>query len=173
MVRCLRGLVLVAGLLSFVACESPTSSSSSTYDMDLTFTPSPATADASSGKSYTIKNASKPDETYAYSWVTTFTVTLKNSGTTGATISGLTIGVQQASGGIIMTSTTGDSEHYDYSSSPDSNRVEANGGTTNTTLTVWYTLPNGGKEAIITVNCSFKDDDDVTYSASDTVRVTP
>jgi hypothetical protein len=166
-----RGVLLVIGLISMVACQSPTTSTSG--DVNLTFSPSPASPHQSSGRTYTIKYTSKPDETYSYAWVAEFAATLTNTSDTGVTITGVSITVQQASGGIAVSSTTGESEHYDYSTAPDSNRVEGNGGTANSAITVWYTLPNGGAESLITVSYSFMDDDDVTFSVSETIRVVP
>ena len=109
MLRWVSHGVLVAAALSVAACQSPTSASSNST-MTMTFSPDPVTATPSSGVSYTIKNANKPDETHDYQYATTFAVTLKNTDTVGVTISSLIIKVQQASGGIVVVQTTGDTE---------------------------------------------------------------
>jgi len=164
---------LVAAALSVAACQSPTSASSNST-MTMTFSPDPVTATPSSGVSYTIKNANKPDETHDYQYATTFAVTLKNTDTVGVTISSLIIKVQQASGGIVVVPTTGDTEYYTFTSSPNSNRVEANNGTETSQFNVWYSLPNQGQEAIITVSYTVtKDDNSGSFSSQGSLHVVP
>ena len=173
MLRWISRVVLAAGALSLAACQSPTTASSSS-SVTMTFSPDPVSASPSSGVSYTIKNANKPDETHEYQYMTTFAATLKNADKTGMTISALSISVQQASGGIVVVSTTGDAEHYTFSSTPDSNKVAANGGTETSQFTVWYSLPSQGHEALITINYSLSmDDDSGSFASSGSVHVAP
>jgi hypothetical protein len=173
MLRYARGMMLILGLAAVAACQSPTTADNTGSDVTLSFTPDPAAATPSTDKTYVVKNPSKPDEIVPYSWVASFTVNMKNTSKTGATVKAMTANVQQASGGIVQVPTTGDTEHFENTFAADTNTVGANGGTANVAFTVWYRLPNGGKEAIITVSCSFLGDDGVSYSKSASVRVLP
>ena len=80
--------------------------------------------------------------------------------------------VQQASGGIVITPSGGEVEHYQFNSSASGNQLSANGSAT-VGFEVWYDLPNKGREALVTVSLAFKDDDANTYSDSVDVRVSP
>jgi hypothetical protein len=173
MLRWVSRAILAAGALSLVACQSPTTASS-TGSVTMTFSPDPVSANPSSGKTFTIKNSNKPDETREYQYVTSFAVKLTNTNKTGATVSAVTIKVQQASGGIVVVPTTGDIEYYTFDSSPDSNKVAANGGSETTQFTVWYSLPSQGREALITINYSLAaDDSSGSFGSTGSVRVVP
>jgi len=173
MLRWVNRAVLAAGALSLVACQSPTTASS-TDTVTMTFSPDPVSANPSSGRFYTIKNANKPDQVIELQYATSFAVTLKNTSKVGATIAALTVKVQQASGGIVVVPTTGDVEYFDYDPASESNKVPANDGTETTQFTVYYTLPNKGKEAIVTISCSLTaDDSSGSFSSQGTVRVLP
>jgi hypothetical protein len=172
MLRYARGMILILGLLAVVGCQSPTTADSS-GDVTMTFDPSPTTPGGPDGRTFLIRNANKPDQTVPYDHVANFTITLKNSAKKAATIMACTIVVQQATGGIVVTPTTGDSEHYDFTQAPTSNVVAANGGAVTSAFQIWYWLPNGGAEAIVTVNYSFRDEDDITFSKSASVRIVP
>ena len=142
-------------------------------DIELTASPSPTTATVSSGRTYTITYDTKPNETYEYEFKTSFTVTLKNTTKVGVKISSMSVTVNQASGGIIVTPTSGETAHYDYTTQVSSNRVEGNGGTATVALEVWYTVPSHAREALLTASFSFLNDDDETLSDSITVQVSP
>ena len=173
MLRLMKAMILVVvGMLSLVACQSPTSTTGS-EEIEVTASPNPTTAVQSTGKTYTVTYDTKPNETFEYEWKTSFTVTLKNTSKVGAKISSMSITVNPASGGIIITPTTGEVSHYDYAVSASANRVEGNNGTATIAFDVWYTVAGHGKEALATVGFSFLNDDSVTMSASESVRVSP
>ena len=174
MSRSTRSLFLVLAMASALvgaACQNPTSTSSSDT-ITLTASPEPTNATTSAGKSYTIKYDTKADETYAYEYKATVTITLKNSSKVGAKISSMTLKVDPASNGIVVSSTNGESAHYEYSSTATSNRVEGSGSTT-ITYDVWYTVPTHSREAMITISYSFLNDDDASFTGSVTARVNP
>jgi hypothetical protein len=171
MLRLMKAMIVVVGLLSLVACQSPTSTTQT--DIEVTASPNPTTAVQSTGKTYTITYDTKPNETFEYEYRTSFTVTLKNSSKVGSKISSINLTVNPASGGIIVTPTTGETAHYDYLTSASANRVEGNNATATIGFDVWYTVPGHGREALVTVGFSFLNDDDVTLSSSVSVRVAP
>lgn len=80
--------------------------------------------------------------------------------------------MQQATGGIVITPSGGDQIYYKFNSSAVTNHINAK-GSADVGFDVWYRLPNGGKEALVTVGMSFKDKDDNTYSDTVQVKVAP
>lgn len=143
--------------LGLNACsELPTAATSAV--VTLTASPSPSTAVTSS-------NA-------AYAWGTAFTVTVAETGGVGVTVGAVTIKVQQASGGIVIVPTSDVVEVYRLLDLKTSgNRVEAK-TTAGIGFDVAYTLPNGGREALVTVSVSLTDDNGNTATQSVQVRVT-
>ena len=65
-----------------------------------------------------------------------------------------------------------DRERYEFESRADMDRIEP-GGRTSRTFDVWYTLPAGGREALIAVTLNFKDDDGIAINPVHQVRVQP
>jgi hypothetical protein len=88
----------------------------------------------------------------------------------GRDIKSMAVKVQQASGGIVITPTGSDIEHYDYLSHASGSRLEAK-GKASVTFDVWYDLPNKGREALVTVAFSFTDDNDSSFSETTSVQV--
>jgi hypothetical protein len=165
-VRALMPLVL-AGAIS--SCSAPTEPTQ--LSVDLTSTPGTATAVASKGVFYTIKgDDTHPDQTIEYPWKASFTVSLQETGGLAVDITAVNVKVQQASGGIVITPTTGTVERYQFNSSASGNRLAAK-GSASVGFEVWYDLPNQGREALVTVGFSFRDDDSSTYSDTLDVRV--
>jgi len=165
-----RSAVLVLATV-LAACDAPTGPSE--LDVELTASPDPSVALRSSGVFYTIEGGSdEPDETREYPWRTSFVVNLKEKGGLGVSITTVNVNVKQASGGIVITPTGGEVEHYQFNSSASGNRLPAN-GSASVGFEVWYDLPNRGAEALVTVGFSFRDDDDYTHTDSIEVRVVP
>jgi hypothetical protein len=170
----MKRVIAIAGvLLSTVwlaACGTSTTTSAAA-----TFSVVPATATAvasTSGKTFTILgDSTHVDRVIAYPWQTSFTVTITETAGVGRKITGVSIKVQQASGGVIMVPTGTDLEHYDYLSQVSNNYIAAKGTGTVTFNPVWYWLPNGGREAVVTMTFSFLDDNDSSFSESTTVNV--
>jgi hypothetical protein len=162
-------LALTASVLG--ACDAPTEPTK--LEVTLSASPSPATATASSGVSYKVEgDDNEPDRLVAYPWKSAFVVTIQETGGLAVDITAVNVKVQQASGGIVITPTSGEVEHYQFNSSASNNHLGAN-GQTSVGFEVWYDLPNGGREALVTVGFSFQDDDDNTYSDQIQVRVAP
>jgi hypothetical protein len=91
-------------------------------------------------------------------------------------ITSINLTVQQATGGIVVTPSGGDSVCYKFNSSAVTNHINAN-GSADVGFDVWYDLPSQGKEALVTVSFTFtytdEDDDEYTYSDTATVKVAP
>ncbi len=166
----LRDTLLLVAAVTFCACDSPTTST--TLDVDYTPSPDPAVATVSHGVSYTITNADDSTTTVAYPWVTSFTVEMKEQGGMDLDISAVNLTVQQASGGIVITPSGGDSVHYKFTTAASGNHLAA-GGTAAMGFTVWYDNPNDQREALVTVTLGFQDEDDYSYSDSFSVKVAP
>jgi hypothetical protein len=165
------GAALLLAAASWLgACSSPTSSTE--LSVDLTSTPDPASASASTGVSYQVTNADSTYSTYEYDYRTSFTVKVQETGGTALDITAIDLKVQQATGGIVITPSGGDQIYYKFNSSAVTNRINAK-GSADVGFDAWYDLPNGGREALITVGFSFKDDDDRTYSDTLQVKVAP
>jgi hypothetical protein len=157
----LLSAVCVAGC----GTTAPTSTAST-----FTVVPATATAEAASGRTYTILgDSTHADRVIEYPWKTSFTVSITETAGVGRSISAVSVKVQQASGGIVITPTS-DIEHYDYTSHASGNRIEAKGSGT-VGFDVWYDLPNKGREALVTVTFSFLDDNSSSFSESTSVKV--
>jgi hypothetical protein len=170
MVRRLRNSLPLAVLLLLSGCGSDTvtqsstgastdSGSGSTTPSSLvtaTVNPSPAVAIVSSDASY--------------SWGTTFTVTLTESKGVGVRIQSLKADLQQAAGGIVITPPTGFDESFRFAVNSPSNRVEANSSIA-IGFAFFYTLPNGGKEALVTVTFTVVDDNGSSGTVTAEVKV--
>jgi len=164
-------VILSLSVLWLPGCDKTTSTTSSAA----TFSAVPATATAvasTSGKTFTVLgDSTHPDRIIAYPWQTSFTVNITETVGIGRKITGVSIKVQQASGGVIMMPTGTDIEHYDYLSQVANNYIAGKGTGTVTFNPVWYWLPNGGREAVVTTTFSFLDDNNSSFSESTTVNV--
>jgi hypothetical protein len=165
--------LLAAALLG--GCSSPTSSSP-TFDVTLTANPTPANATGPTGVQYKVTNADSTVSYYEYDWRTTFTVTIKENAGMALDITQLNATVQQATGGIVIPPSGGEQIYYKFTSSAAINHINAN-GTADVGFDVFYDLPNGGREALITVSFTFKytdsDSNEYTYSKTLDVKVAP
>ncbi len=161
-------VLLASGL---TGCDAPTESTS--LEVTLTASPDPAQPQASTGVTYKIVSTDDdPDEIRTYPWKTSFVVNIQETGGLAVDITAVTLKVQQASGGIVITPSGGEVEYYQFNSSASGNRVGAN-GSASVGFEVWYDLPNKGREALVTVSLGFQDDDDRQYSDSVGVKVAP
>ena len=182
------GIGLLAAGVVMAGCQNPTSSSSSvSVDdyVDSSYTPNPATAVvATDGKSYrVVRGNNQPDDVYTYQFITSFGVTVTINGRADDSdidlafpikLTAVTVVVHQASGGIVSAPTGGETEHYDFviTSSTGSTFSAVNTSQT-TNLTVWYTLPNALREALVAVSFAFQDNDGVSFTKTVDVQVAP
>jgi hypothetical protein len=169
--RALGAAILFLGALALGGCDAPTAPT--TLDVTLTSTPDPAVATVSTDVTYTIKgDDTHPDEVRAYPWRTSFVVNIQETGGLAVDITSVNLAVQQAAGGIVIAPSGGSVERYQFNSSASGNHVNAKGSAT-VGFEVWYELPNKGREALITVNLTFKDEDGGVYQDSIGVKVAP
>lgn len=185
--RVLRA-ALITALVPLAACQSPTSASD-TLDVDdfvdATVVPARANAAAAAdGKTYrVVRGNNQPDDVLPYDWFTSFDITLAvNSNATDdsvdlefpVTITAASGKVQQASGGIVTPPTGGDVEHYESVIAASSgSTIGAVNGAVTLTFQVWYDLPSLKKEALITQQVSFKDNNGVTFTKNIDIIVNP
>jgi hypothetical protein len=188
MVRSARALLLLSGLCCVAGCQSP-SSASSTLNVDnfvdAVITPNPASAvQSTDGRTYrVVRGNNQPDDVLPYRYVTTFTVTITLN--SNATSSGVNLSfpvtvlsasgkVEQASGGIVTPPTGGDVEHYDsVILASSASTVAGVGGGVTMNFEVWYSLPSGKREALVTETISMKDNNGTTFAKAVPVRVAP
>jgi hypothetical protein len=179
--------LLLTGLaaVSLSGCQKADSTDSSLKVDDFvvsTSNPATATADGpGTGKTYrVVRGNNQPDEILEYQYHTTFstTTTINNHATDDSvklsfpvTLSSATIKVQQASGGVVNPPTGGDVEHFDYVTSASGNTIGAVNGAVTITYEVWYTLPSGRKEALVTETLNFTDDSSTPKTFTKTVNV--
>jgi hypothetical protein len=189
MLRPARVFLLLMALVPAVGCQSPTSATSTTNIdtfVDASISPNPANAAVSTGKTYrVVRGNNQPDEVIPYQWVTTFSVTVSlNSTATSSdvdltfpvTVTSVTGKVEQASGGIVTPPTGGEVEHYEsIILSSSASQVSAVGAGIQIVFQVWYALPSGNREALITETIAMKDSHDTakTFSKAVQIRIAP
>jgi hypothetical protein len=115
--------------------------------ISLAISPNPITAEPSANADYT--------------WTATFILTLTESAGTGATIDTVTAILSEGTDG------SGGSENVltDWRVDSTTNRIEGN-SSRSITFTVDYTLPGGGREALVDVEVDVTDDNGVELSGS-------
>jgi hypothetical protein len=185
MMRMVRIAFTITPLLAFAACQTPTSADSTLNVDDFvtsTTTPSTATAVASTGRTYrVVRGNNQPDDILTYQYTTTFSITTTiNSNanddsvslTFPVTITSASGKVEQAAGGIVTPPTGGEVEHYESVLLASSgSTISGVGGGVTMTFQVWYSLPNGTKEARITESISMKDSNSSPKTFAKTVYV--
>ncbi len=173
MSRTMAALMLLLAVSFFAGCDDKTTSTDSTSTpATFTFSPNPAVATQNpDDKSYVIKgDSSHADQTIKYPWKTTLTLTMAETGGVGRDITAMQVKVEQASGGIVITPTGSDIEHYEFLPHASGSRLPAK-GSTSIGFDVWFDLPNKGREALITVTFSFSDDNKAAFTESAKVNV--
>ena len=178
-----RALPLIA-VLGLCACQSPTDPDETPDIIEVTVSPDPATAAGPTGKTYKVEgDDNEPDQILEYPWKATFTVAVRltedaNDSDVGLDmpldITAATVKVQQASGGIVTPPTGSEVEKYEFViAQASSNRFTAANSTINMTFDVWYALPNGRREALVTVDLGFADSGSYRFTESVAVKVAP
>ena len=107
-----------------------------------------------------------PSPNADYQWLAPFTVALSESGGVAATIQAVQATLSEASGGIIVIGAEDEEVQVSFTSS--TNSLPANGAVT-LTFNIYYTLPGGGREAVIDLVVQVLDDNG--YTVQDTLRV--
>lgn len=170
MLRTPYNAFVLTAALSFVGCnEAPTDPTSMvSFLVEVSSAPDPAIAVTSTGVTY-----SEGDQVLEYQFMTTFDVIMSLAADqVGVTISRAGLNLQQAMGGIVDTPVTGEIERFRFDARAAGNRIEP-GGEATLSFDVWYTVPNGGREALVTVTLNFVNDNGSPLSQSHEVLVAP
>jgi hypothetical protein len=188
MFRTVAGVAALAMLVTLTGCQKADEQTTTDVDdfVDSSVSPNPAVASESTdGKTYrVVRGNNQPDDIIAYKWKThiTTTVTINShaTDTDGAdlefpvTLNQATAKVQQASGGVVNPPTGDDTEHYESTiTSASANTFESVNTSIATGFDIWYSLPNGNREALITVTLAFSDNNGKTFSKVVKVNVAP
>ncbi len=145
------------------ACGNPSPSSPT----DTTPTPPAATVTVTANPDTVTASASADP---AYTWSGSFVATISNTNTSPLTIRSIAADLQQSTGGIVIVPIEGTDELYRFDVRAPGNRIDLS-GTLDIPFTFYYTLPNGGREAIITVAFAVTTDAGGTGTVTTTVNL--
>jgi len=106
----------------------------------------------------------------AYAWKGSFVVTITNTNASPLTVRSIAANLEQSTGGIVITPIEGTDESYRFDVRAPGNRIDLN-GSLDIPFTFYYTLPNGGREAIITVSFAASTDAGGAGTVSTTVNL--
>lgn len=155
-------------ILLLNGCGNSSTSPSSTASPSPT--PSPVTATVSGVTASGDTAVASPSPDGSYQWSTTFTVTLTETSGVAATVRSLSAALQQAAGGIVITPPSGLSEQYRFNVRAGTNALQGN-GTLPIDFDFFYTLPNGGRQALVTVAFNLVDANGVQIQVTAQVKV--
>ena len=183
-------IVLVGAIagLSAAACQNP-NEPSDTIDyseaLEITVDPDPIVADgATGGKLYrVVRGNNQPDEMLPYDWHAVFSSTLLLNSNANSEdldldfpvrITGATLAVKQATGGIITPPSGSETEKFEYVPlTASSNQFGAINSPITLTFEVWYDLPSLRKECVVTLTYAFVDNDGTSFQRIVDFRVAP
>ncbi len=158
--------VAVAAAFGLVSCtEDSSSTTDDTVTADVTMTVAPDPAAALPSTDHTDADADGVED---YAWMGTVTATFTEAKGVGVTINSVTVGLQESSGGIALGG--GGTAKVKTTLNATTNYIAGN-GTTSVPLTVYYRLPNGGREALLTVTAALTDDNTHTGTFNKTVTI--
>ena len=140
--------LLAAALLG--GCSSPTESNSVDFDVTLTASADPASRDSVDGRPVQGDERGRHRLLLQLRLQDVFQRDGQDNAGMALDITAMNLTVQQATGGIVITPSGGDQVYFKFNSSAVTNHVNKN-GSADVGFDVWYDLPNGGKEALITV----------------------
>ena len=167
-------IVLLAAGVSLAACqETPLAPTDVTPRHDpvvISLAPEPLYAVASSGVNF-VENG----EVREYAYRTSFDLILRahSDNEIGVMLTSDSVVLQQLESVPVEGPGGGvDRETYRFEARSGEDRIEANEETSRV-FDVWYTLPNGGREALIAVSLDFVDDNGTPFSQVHQVAVEP
>ena len=182
----LSALLITA--LSIAGCQNPTEPGDNidySEALDISVNPDPIEADSSTGgKTYrVVRGNNQPDEILPYDWHAVFssTLTLNNNATDEdldldfpVRISGATLTVKQATGGIITPPSGTDKESFEYVPlAASGNQLAGVGSAVTMTFEIWYDLPSLRKESVVTLSYALVDTDGAGFQRTVDFRVAP
>ncbi|RPI51625.1 MAG: hypothetical protein EHM55_18475 [Acidobacteria bacterium] len=179
---------VVAAVLALPACQNP-NDPSDTVDyseaLEITVAPDPIEADTSTGgKTYrVVRGNNQPDELLPYDWHAVFSSTLVLNDKASnedldldfpLRITGATLTVKQATGGIITPPGGTEKEAFEYVPlAASGNQFPGIASPITLSFEVWYDLPSLRKESVVTLSYSFVDNDGTSFSRSVDFKVAP
>jgi hypothetical protein len=181
MFRRVKGTLLIVAASLMCACQSPTDPTDLDYmDIDA---PTTVSSTGPSGRTYIIPATdNEPRQVIEYPYVARVTVTLRITEDAAnedgsldfpVEVTNSTATVQPASGGIVVPPPTGTQVYSEIVPFASGNTFNAVGDTVTITYDVFYHLPAGGKEALISFSFTMVDDDDNSFGETVQVRVSP
>lgn len=119
----------------------------------------PETGESTTVSTEVIPNpaSAAPATAPAYAWTTSFRVRLVESAGTGASVVSVAAQLEQTESGVVVEPPEGEVEDYRFDLRPGSNRLEGN-GSLELPMVFEYVLPNGGREALVTLVVTLFDD---------------
>jgi len=183
-------IVLVSAIVgvSAAACQNP-NEPSDTIDyseaLEITVDPDPIVADgATGGKLYrVVRGNNQPDEMLPYDWHAVFSSTLMLNSNANSEdldldfpvrITGATLVVKQATGGIITPPSGSETEKFEYVPlAASGNQFAAINSPISLTFEVWYDLPSLRKESVMTLTYGFVDNDGTSFQRVVDFKVAP
>ena len=177
---------IAVGALMSAGCQRPTEASETISVDDFVDASAPSSINANAatdGRTYRVPRNNETDLIVPYQFKVSFPVTLTLNGNASAdkydltfpvTLTQVTVKVNQASGGIVTTPTTGEPERSDYVVTQASgNKFAAANTSVTMNIDIWYTMPSLQKEALITVSFSLSDTDGKVFAKTATIIVVP
>jgi hypothetical protein len=190
-IRSTRAAIALAGaiaVISAAACQNP-NEPSDTIDyseaLEIAVDPDPIVADgATGGKTYrAVRGNNQPDEMLPYDWHAVFSSTLLLNSNANSDdldldfpvrITGATLVVKQATGGIITPPSGGETEKFEYVPlAASGNQFAAINNSISLTFEVWYDLPSLRKESVMTLTYAFVDNDGTSFQRIVDFKVAP
>lgn len=136
--------------------------------VDVTAEPDPTIATSAAGETFMVG-----DEIVEFDWKTSFRlVSTIDEDQVQTTITSLGLLVQQATGGIIIIPPPGQVESFRFDTRTNGNII-APGSSKVSEFDLWYSLPNGGREAVLTVSVTYINDSGLTRAETAQLRVAP
>jgi hypothetical protein len=122
----------------------------------ITISPSPATAIASPDRDFT--------------WSGSFVATVSNANTTPITMNSIAADLQQSSGGIVIAPIPDTDESFRFEVRAPFNRIDLN-ATMDIPFDFYYTLPNRGRESIVSLSIGVTTDEGATGTVTASVKI--
>ena len=170
------------------ACQNPNEPGDTvnySEALDISVDPDPIVADgATGGKLYrVVRGNNQPDEMLPYDWHAVFssTLVLNNNATSAdldldfpVRITGATLVVKQATGGIITPPSGTEKEAFEYVPlSASGNQFTGVASPVSVSFEMWYDLPSLRKESVVTLTYAFVDNDGTSFQRAVDFRVAP
>ena len=161
------GCVIVS-VCSLAACnnEYPLFPTLQTATVELSSAPDPAVGVPSSGVTYEVDG-----QVLEFDFMTMFDLVLRTpEDQAGVDITAINLSVEQATAGIVVIPPADELAQSRFESQAISNRLEP-GDETSIAFRVWYTVPHGGRGAVVTVTIALMDDNGFPITTEHEVMV--